>query len=74
MATKKKADSAKASKTSSKFFLGAALGAVAGVLIAPKSGKQTRKDIKRSAKKAGKKVKTEGAKLVSQGKKTPKKS
>ena len=33
-------------------LLGAALGAVAGVLFAPRSGKETRRQIKQGAKKA----------------------
>lgn len=64
----KKCCSKKADKKSGsgKFILGAALGAIggaiAGVLMAPKSGKETRKDIKDGANKVAKKAKTEVAK------------
>jgi gas vesicle protein len=34
------------------FLTGAAIGAVAGLLLAPKSGMQTRRDIRRYSKKA----------------------
>jgi gas vesicle protein len=34
------------------FFTGAAVGAVVGLMFAPKSGAQTRKDIRRFSKKA----------------------
>ncbi|MBD9114281.1 YtxH domain-containing protein, partial [bacterium] len=36
---------------------GIGIGAAAGMLLAPKSGEETRKDIKNQAKKLGKKVK-----------------
>lgn len=49
---------------SSKFLLGAALGALAGILFAPKSGKATRADIKRTSKKAAKKAEVEGKKAA----------
>ena len=66
-----------------KFFLGAliggAVGAVAGLLTAPKSGKETRADIKKKAgetadwtkEKAGE-VKKVADKKIKQGKKTAK--
>lgn len=61
---------AKKDKKGGKFFLGAAIGAIAGgiagVLTAPKSGKETQADIKkggeRLAKKAKSAVKKAGAK------------
>jgi len=50
------------------FFLGAAIGAatgvVAGMLTAPKSGKQTRADIARGTKKVARKAKSESKKLA----------
>ena len=56
-----------------KFILGALLGVVvggiAGVLFAPKSGKETRHDIAEGAKKAGNKVKATSQKLVKRGRK-----
>ena len=56
-----------------KFILGALLGtvvgAIAGVLMAPKSGKETRHDIAEGAKKAGSKAKAAGAKIAKRGKK-----
>ncbi|MBR5418759.1 YtxH domain-containing protein [Candidatus Saccharibacteria bacterium] len=56
-----------------KFILGAALGAIggaiAGVLFAPKSGKETRKDIADGTKKVAKKAKATGKKAVAAGKK-----
>ncbi|MDR1969946.1 MAG: YtxH domain-containing protein [Candidatus Nomurabacteria bacterium] len=48
--------------------IGAAIGAIAGILAAPKSGKETREDIK---KKAGD-VKKAADKKVSKGKKAAK--
>ena len=57
----------KKSNGSGKFFLGIALGTItggiAGMLTAPKSGKQTRKDIERTGKKVAKKAKTEAKKV-----------
>ncbi len=54
-----------------KFILGALLGAVvggiAGVLFAPKSGKETRHDIAEGAKKVGNKAKAAGAKITKRG-------
>ena len=38
-------------------MVGVGIGAAAGMLLAPKSGEETRKDIKNKAKKLGKKVK-----------------
>ena len=59
MAEKKK--EAKKANGNGKFILGAALGAIggaiAGVLFAPKSGKETRKDIAEGTKKVAKKAK-----------------
>ncbi len=73
MAEKKRTSCCKSKKGGSKFILGAALGAavgaVAGVLVAPKSGKETRKDIKNGAVKADKKVKAGSKKLAAKGKK-----
>ena len=40
------------------FIAGALIGVGAGILLAPKSGKETRSDIKNKAKKIGKKVKS----------------
>ena len=67
MATKKKQNG------TGTFFLGAAVGAVAGaaagILTAPKSGKQTRADIARGTKKAARKVKSESKKLAAKAEK-----
>lgn len=56
-----------------KFILGAvlgvAVGAIAGVLFAPKSGKETRHDIAEGAKKASNKAKEAGSKFVKRGRK-----
>ncbi len=56
-----------------KFFLGAALGAVAGaiagIVLAPKSGKETRKDIKDASDKAVKGAKEKGDNLFKKVKK-----
>lgn len=49
---------------SNKFFLGAIFGAIAGLLFAPKSGKATRADIKRTSKKAAKKAEVESKKAA----------
>jgi gas vesicle protein len=57
MSTKKRKNN-KSSGKGKAFLLGAALGAVAGILAAPKSGKATRRDITKTAKKAERKVKT----------------
>jgi gas vesicle protein len=46
------------SKSAGKFFLGGLLGAAAALLLAPKSGKQTREDIVELATKLTKQVKT----------------
>ena len=59
-----------------KFFLGAlfgaAVGAIAGILTAPKSGKETRKDLKDAGDKAVKDAKKNGEKLLSKTKKSTK--
>jgi gas vesicle protein len=62
-------------------ILAAIGGVIAGILLAPKSGKETRADIKREAKKAGEKgkkvadkAKVEGKKVVAKGKKEGKKA
>ena len=51
----------KKSNNNHKYFIGAragaAVGAIAGILTAPKSGKETRKDIADTSKKAVKNVK-----------------
>ena len=56
-----------------KFWLGAVLGTiagtVAGIIIAPKSGKETRKDISEAGKKASKKVRSRWDKIF--GRKKP---
>jgi len=59
------------SKSTGKFvagaLIGAAAGAIAGVLLAPKSGKETRADIANKAKeyaKTGKEYATKGEKAV----------
>ena len=61
------------SKGKGKFFLGALFGAVAGavagVVMAPKSGEETRKDIKDEAEKVGDKVQETGKKWFNVGKK-----
>ncbi|MBR3366095.1 YtxH domain-containing protein [Candidatus Saccharibacteria bacterium] len=56
-------------KKKHRFLLGALVGATAGVLLAPKSGKETRNDIKKGGKKAYKKARTAGAKTVAEAKK-----
>lgn len=61
------------SKNQSKgIAIGAAIGAVAGVvtgiLFAPKSGKETREDIKNAAEKAGTKLHDEAVKLQDEAK------
>ena len=57
-----------------KFFIGAALGAiagaVAGIVMAPKSGEETRKDIKEIGDKAIKEGKEAGTKIINKFKKT----
>ena len=56
-----------------KFFLGAALGAIAGaiagIVMAPKSGKETREDIKNASDKAVKDAKEKGCNLFKKVKK-----
>lgn len=56
-----------------KFFLGAVLGAIAGtiagVVIAPKSGEETRKDLKKAGDQAVDKAKKTGHKWFNHGKK-----
>lgn len=74
MADKKKASKCKDGKCEKKgngaktFLLGAALGAIggaiAGILTAPKSGKETRKDIAEGSKKVAAKAKATGKKAV----------
>ena len=56
-------------KKKHRFLLGALIGATAGVLLAPKSGKETRNDIKKGSKKAYRKARSAGAKTVSEAKK-----
>lgn len=60
-----------------KFWLGAALGAiagtVAGIVIAPKSGEETRKDISEAGKKAEKKVRSRWDKIFGRKKPTEQK-
>ncbi|MCA9346561.1 YtxH domain-containing protein [Candidatus Saccharibacteria bacterium] len=48
--------------------IGAVAGVVAGILFAPKSGKETRKDIKDVASKTSAKLKEEAVKLVNEAK------
>lgn len=54
-------------KDNNKFFLGvvlgAAVGVLAGILTAPKSGKETRQDLKEQGKKAFNETKKTGQKL-----------
>ena len=57
------------SKKKHRFLLGALVGATAGILFAPKSGKETRADIKKCSKKAYRKARATGAKTVAQAKK-----
>lgn len=56
------------SKKKHRFLLGALVGATAGILLAPKSGKETREDIKKGGKKAYRKARKAGAKTVSEAK------
>ena len=56
-------------KKKHRFLLGALVGATAGILLAPKSGKETRADIKKGGKKAYKKARPAGAKTVASAKK-----
>ena len=56
-------------KKKHRFLLGALVGATAGVLLAPKSGNETRHDIKKGGKKAYKKARAAGAKTVAEAKK-----
>ena len=60
-------------KDNNKFFLGvvlgAAVGVIAGILTAPKSGKETRQDLKEQGKKALDETKKTSVKLY-QGTKT----
>ena len=61
-------------KCGGKFFLGAALGAiagaVAGIVMAPKSGEETRKDIKNATDKTVKDVKEKGGSFFKKAKKS----
>ena len=43
--------------------IGAVLGVITGILFAPKSGKETRKDLKDAAEKAGERFSVEAKKL-----------
>lgn len=45
-------------------LLGAAVGAVAGILTAPKSGKETREDLKQKGKEIADAAKTKGEKVA----------
>ena len=56
-------------KKKHRFLLGALIGATAGVLLAPKSGKETRNDIKKAGKKTYRKARAAGAKTVASAKK-----
>lgn len=60
-------------KNGKKLAIGTVVGAVtgfaAGILFAPKSGKETRKDIKNAVEKAVKKVHEEAEQLLAQAKK-----
>lgn len=64
------------SKGAGKFFLGAVCGAIAGaiagVVLAPKSGKETREDIKAAGDKAIKSAKETGSKFFKRDKKEEK--
>ena len=51
-----------------RFLLGAALGAAAGLLFAPKSGKATRAELKKSSKNAYRKARATGASTVNSAK------
>jgi len=66
------------SKGTGKFFLGAVCGAIAGaiagVVLAPKSGKETREDIKAAGDKAIKSAKETGNKFFKRGKKEEEKA
>ena len=64
------------SKGTGKFFLGAVCGviagAIAGVVLAPKSGKETREDLKAAGDKAIKSAKETGNKFLKRDKKEEK--
>ena len=64
------------SKGTGKFFLGAVCGAIAGaiagVVLAPKSGKETREDIKAASDKAIESAKETGNKFFKRDKKNEK--
>ena len=49
-------------------LFGAAVGAVAGILTAPKSGKETRKELKEKAEEIGKVVKEKTSEFVEDAK------
>ena len=51
-----------------RFLLGAALGATAGILFAPKSGKATRAELKKGSKAAYRKARATGASTVKSAK------
>ena len=64
----KKTSRKKKGNSGGSFFLGAALGALAGgivgLLSSPKSGEQNRKDLSRQTKKMAKKAQAEGKKTL----------
>jgi gas vesicle protein len=66
------------SKGTGKFFLGAVCGAIAGaiagVVLAPKSGKETREDIKAASDKAIEEAKKTGNKFFKRDKKEEEKA
>ncbi|GFN36225.1 YtxH domain-containing protein [Tepidimicrobium xylanilyticum] len=55
---KREAERRKKVDTAKKFALGTAIGAIAGLLFAPKSGKETRKDIADKTKEKTENIKT----------------
>ncbi len=69
--TSKKSPTKKSNPKTKAFLVGAAIGAVggaiAGVLTAPKSGKDTRADIGRQAKKATTSIKKTAQKVTKRG-------